>query len=506
MTIRKAVWLGGLMASAFLATDGFGAAAVGASSIPYSTPAGITIVNASKLTDHGIPQFMFRRLGDGEGRPLYTLDADKKGVSSCYNECAVEFPPFAAAADAQPDGDFTILRRKDGVRQWVYQGKPLHRYSGKDPVGEPIGQRFQLREDPTWSDPASTVHSPKQGWRRATFTPEKTMLMPPDVEISGLALASGFAFVQTSTKMTVYAAAPSHKMSVSWNPLRASALALPVGDFTIVKHPDGSRQWSYRGELLYTFAGDYAPGEAEGLVEDKAVQVALAYRNFMPDEVAVGRYLYGPLMTTSKGQSLYTNMRYKLSYGGTESRASYGMSYYDAKVLGSLGCQAECLKTWIPLAAPANAQARGYWEVHTRADGSKQWSFKGSPLYTYVGDTKPGDNNGNNRHIIAYGGANGQMIYGSAGNDLKSPKAELGDLKMAQIDPGGRQFGGRPPPTAAATSETQGTASGNAQATAARAPTPSVAENQAKGIPANANGLNDDYTPGFYWHSVGVFY
>jgi predicted lipoprotein with Yx(FWY)xxD motif len=506
MTRMKAVLLGGLAMSGLLAASGAGAASPAA--VPYSTPAGITIVNASKLTDHGIPQFMFRRLGDGAGNPLYTFDADKANVSSCYNECAVEFPPFVAAADAQAEGDFTILSRKDGVRQWAYQGKPLHRYSGKDPVGEPIGQRFQLREDPTWSDPASSVHSPKQGWRRATFTPEKTMLMPPDVQITGLALASGFAFSQTSTKMTVYAAAPSKKLSIEWNPLRASALAMPVGDFTIVKNPDGSRQWSYRGELLYTFAGDYAPAEAEGLLADKEVHVALAYKNFQPENVTVGQYLHGPLLTTANGQSLYTNMRYKLSYGGTESRATYGVSYYDAKVLGSMGCQGECLQTWQPLAAPANAQSRGYWEVHTRADGAKQWSFKGSPLYTYVGDTKPGDNNGNNRHVVVFGGANGQVVYGNPGNDLKSPQAHLGALKMSEVDPGGRTFGGRPP-AVASTSETQGAATGNAPATAApprESRDVSVAEKQAKGIPANANGLNDDYAPGFYWHSAGVFY
>ena len=82
MMKRKAVLLSALAAAGLIAASGAGAAALGT---PYSTPAGVTIVNASKLTDHGIPQFMFRRLGDGEGRPLYTLDADKKGVSSCYN-------------------------------------------------------------------------------------------------------------------------------------------------------------------------------------------------------------------------------------------------------------------------------------------------------------------------------------------------------------------------------------------------------------------------------------
>ena len=30
----------------------------------------------------------------------------------------------------------------------------------------------------------------------------------------------------------------------------------------------------------------------------------------------------------------------------------------------------------------------------TRDDGSKQWAYKGKPLYTWAKDTKPGDKTG----------------------------------------------------------------------------------------------------------------
>jgi predicted lipoprotein with Yx(FWY)xxD motif len=36
---------------------------------------------------------------------------------------------------------------------------------------------------------------------------------------------------------------------------------------------------------------------------------------------------------------------------------------------------------------------RGY-AVITREDGSKQWAYKGKPLYYWVKDTKPGDVSG----------------------------------------------------------------------------------------------------------------
>ncbi len=491
----RATLLGTLATSALIVSVNANAAQVDTSSIPYSTPAGITLVNVSKLMDDAIPQYLWRRLGDAQGKPLYTFDADQKGTSTCYDACATEFTPFSPEADSKAAGDYSIITRKDGVKQWAYQGKPLYRFSGKDPGGEPQGQRFALKEDPTWADPASTVYSPKQGWRRASFTPEKTTLMPPDVELTASALANGFTFVQASTKMTVYAAAPSLKLSQDWEPLRASALALPVGDFTIVKGSEGARQWAYKGQVLYTFAEDYAPGEVGGTVAEKEVHPVLAYQNFMPEGVTVGQYLRGPLLTTKDGLSLYTQARYKLLYGGSESRNSYGISYNEGKTQGSIGCSGDCTETWKPLLAPANAQARGFWEVYTRPDGVKQWSFKGSPLYTYAGDSQPGDITGNNRHVVVYGGTNGEIVYQNAGNDPRSPQAKLGSLAMKDVDnlvPGARRGG-----------------NGGGQANAA-------APANGDGAPADVNrtgiqpvavgGAGGGNAPGFYWHTAGVFY
>ena len=70
---------------------------------------------------------------DASGNALYTYDADQAGRSSCYSDCAKEFPPYVAEASAKASGDFTILVRDDHMKQWVYQGQPLYRYSGKDP-------------------------------------------------------------------------------------------------------------------------------------------------------------------------------------------------------------------------------------------------------------------------------------------------------------------------------------------------------------------------------------
>ncbi len=444
-------WMHRWSVAGLVIASGLGAGAASAYTAPYSTPEGVTIVDVSKIMDDAIPQFLWRRLGDATGNPLYTYDADQRSRSSCYADCAQEFPPFVADAHARAGGDFSIIVRDDHLRQWAYQGKPLYRYSGKDPVGEPIGARIELKEDPAWFDPASAVYSPKRGWRRAAYTPEKSTVMPPDVELEGLAVANGFGFVDAATHLTIYAAPVSHPLSSDWHPVHASTLALPVGQFSIItRKEDGRRQWTYRGEALYTYAGDYAPGEVTGVfTADRSIQPALAYREFTPPGVEIGFYPgRGPMLTSTKGQPLYFESRYHLQYGGRESHDGYVITYNDAKAQGAEACQGDCTVSWKPLLAPARTPGWGFWEVIARPDGTWQWAFKGCAVYTFIGDRKPGDVEGNNRYVIVYGGSHGQIVYTNPDRDPRDApglQPRLGSVDMAQTmkamdGPGGGAF------------------------------------------------------------------
>jgi predicted lipoprotein with Yx(FWY)xxD motif len=40
------------------------------------------------------------------------------------------------------------------------------------------------------------------------------------------------------------------------------------------------------------------------------------------------------------------------------------------------------------------ASPMGEWTVVTRDDGSKQWAYKGKPLYRWIKDQKAGDRTG----------------------------------------------------------------------------------------------------------------
>jgi predicted lipoprotein with Yx(FWY)xxD motif len=80
-------------------------------------PAGVQM---SKLADGTMI------LADAKGMTLYTFAKDQPGVSNCNDNCAKNWPPLMAAADAMPMGEWTIVTRADGSKQWAYKGMPVY--------------------------------------------------------------------------------------------------------------------------------------------------------------------------------------------------------------------------------------------------------------------------------------------------------------------------------------------------------------------------------------------
>jgi predicted lipoprotein with Yx(FWY)xxD motif len=72
---------------------------------------------------------------------------------------------------------------------------------------------------------------------------------------------------------------------------------------------------------------------------------------------------------------------------------------------GKSVCNGPCAANWPPLMAKAEDGASGDWSVVTRDDGSRQWAYKGRPLYYWAKDQKPGDRTGDgfNKvwHVVA---------------------------------------------------------------------------------------------------------
>lgn len=85
----------------------------------------------------------------------------------------------------------------------------------------------------------------------------------------------------------------------------------------------------------------------------------------------------GPTLVDAKGMTLYT--------------------WGNDTIPGKSVCNGPCATNWVPLKATADASPMGDWTVVARDDGTKQWAYKGKPLYTYHSDVNAGDVSGNGR-------------------------------------------------------------------------------------------------------------
>ena len=77
----------------------------------------------------------------------------------------------------------------------------------------------------------------------------------------------------------------------------------------------------------------------------------------------------------------------------TRGRTLYSLS---VETHGQFTCTGGCLSTWHPLTVPAGVTPTGPVRLATvrRPEGSTQVTYRGRPLYTFAGDTAPGETNG----------------------------------------------------------------------------------------------------------------
>lgn len=77
------------------------------------------------------------------GMTLYTFDRDATpGKSVCNGPCAANWPPLKAAEGAQASGDWTLITRDEGSKQWAYKGKPLYFWVKDQKAGDRTGDGF----------------------------------------------------------------------------------------------------------------------------------------------------------------------------------------------------------------------------------------------------------------------------------------------------------------------------------------------------------------------------
>ena len=111
------------------------------------------------------------------------------------------------------------------------------------------------------------------------------------------------------------------------------------------------------------------------------------------------------IFADAKGMTLYTYTR--------DTVPSRGASSVSA-------CVGDCTSSWRPAVAARDAGAARDWSMLGRADGSRQWCYRGAPLYTFAGDGVPGDAKGEGAeggawHAATFLPARGSLLPDSIG-------------------------------------------------------------------------------------------
>ena len=84
--------------------------------LPY--PIEVSLVDESP---HG---FTYRQ--SSTGLPLYVSAKDAPGRSNCYDGCASQWIPLQAPANAKTMGEWSVVARKGGTRQWAFKRRPVY--------------------------------------------------------------------------------------------------------------------------------------------------------------------------------------------------------------------------------------------------------------------------------------------------------------------------------------------------------------------------------------------
>jgi len=183
----------------------------------------------------------------------------------------------------------------------------------------------------------------------------------------------------------------------NWPPLLATGSSTPTsatslpGKLTMQTTANGN-QVEYNGHLLYTFAGDSGPGltKGEGLFGKWFVvtpDLAAGNNSTGSGSNANAIIKTATAMVSGKSETVLTNAQGKTLY------------YFTPDTTTTSACTGSCAQNWPPLlstgsSTPTSATTLpGKLSAQTTANGN-QVEYNGHLLYTFAGDSGPGQTNG----------------------------------------------------------------------------------------------------------------
>jgi predicted lipoprotein with Yx(FWY)xxD motif len=195
--------------------------------------------------------------------------------------------------------------------------------------------------------------------------------------VSYLADASGmtlYYFTRDTSGESVCTDGCVDKWPIFYAPTVSVPPTLKASDFGTIIRADGQKQTTYRGWPLYYWFQDQNPGDIKGEGVGKVWYIleVPAYTVMIGTESKVGNYL-----VDGNGDTLY---------------------YFTRDTVGQSECNGNCIRNWpafsvSSIVVPSALRASDFATI-TRSDGKPQLTYRGFPLYTFVGDEHRGELSG----------------------------------------------------------------------------------------------------------------
>jgi predicted lipoprotein with Yx(FWY)xxD motif len=211
-------------------------------------------------------------LTDSDGNTLYVFLNDTSGESTCYDDCASNWPAFVTDGDpvAGQGADASLLgttERTDGATQVTYADRPLYFFGGDQQAGDTNGQEV----GEVWyvvSPAGEPVESEGESGGEQAASHE-TEVQAEDSALGTILTDSDgntlYVFLNdTSGESTCYDDCASNWPAFEARGEPAAGDGIDQSLLGTTERTDGTTQVTYNGHPLYYFAGDQQPGDTNG--------------------------------------------------------------------------------------------------------------------------------------------------------------------------------------------------------------------------------------------------
>jgi predicted lipoprotein with Yx(FWY)xxD motif len=345
--------------------------------------------------------------GKGESNCADTASTESAGLMSPYPgglllpdrasrpSCQQMWPPAIARTGARPVGKWTVLERRDGRRQWAYDGSALYTSVRDRRPGDVLGGDSYRHEGdaPAMREPIQPRPDVPPGFGVTTTFRGRL-----------LHTTRGFS-VYAFDRDTPAASACDAACEQHFVPVQAPATAHTHGDWSIFERASGERQWSFRGKPLYVYsedarvrslAGSDVPGWRNVYTQEAAPP---------PAEFTVQDTSSGQVLADARGRTVYSYTCGDDAPDQLSCEHPADTQVYRLAMCGA-GSAGRCARNfpYVPAERGAGGSGRlwsvveidpatGHFAARDQPGALRVWAYRERPVYTFAGDLQPGEVN-----------------------------------------------------------------------------------------------------------------